>query len=107
MRLTPDQHAPRIHQLGPKSKKDIYDLDGDQALSFKSGEIVDVLDGAGKLNRQLFADVAEIEAAEKAKAEADAEAEKAAAEAAEIAARAKADADEAAKKAAAQSGTGQ
>lgn len=98
LRLTPEQYAPRAHQLGKMDKKKCVHLNGDQAVTFKAGEIVEVLEGVSKLNRALFADQDEIDAAAQAKADAEA-ALKAESEAAELA-KAKAEAE-------AQAGAGQ
>lgn len=54
VRLSKEQHAPRAHVLGKVRKDGVYDLDGDQALTFKSGEVLGVEKWEGRLNKALF-----------------------------------------------------
>lgn len=69
VRLSKEQHAPRAHVLGPVRDKGIYNLDGDQALTFKSGEVLGVEQWEGRLNKALFEVVEPVKASKPAAAE--------------------------------------
>jgi hypothetical protein len=54
VQLSREQHGPRAHVLGPWSRKGIFNLDGDRALTFKAGEEIGVEMEIGRLNAALF-----------------------------------------------------
>lgn len=54
VKLTEDQHQPRAHVLGKWRTGGIFELAGDQALTFKRGEEFGIHQPEDRLNRALF-----------------------------------------------------
>lgn len=55
VKLSEAQHAPRAHVLGPWRKGGVFEMAGDQAISFKLGEEFAVHQPGGRLNKAIFA----------------------------------------------------
>jgi hypothetical protein len=54
VKLSKEQHLPRAHVLGKARHGGVYDLAGDQVLTFKLSEVLGVEKPVGRLNMSLF-----------------------------------------------------